>query len=84
MCMAKTRRLQILLEPEQFERLERASEKYGASIGSLIRDAVDRYLPMEAIDPTSAAQFLLDVPPIEVGDWAEMKRQMRDELAGIE
>lgn len=37
-------RLQILIEPEQKQALERQSELTGMSIGMLIRDAIDQYL----------------------------------------
>ena len=82
--MAKTRRLQILIEPEQFERLERASTESGASMGSIIRDAIDRYVPPEPIDRSSALEFLLNAPEIDVGDWSEMKRVIHDEMAGLQ
>jgi hypothetical protein len=37
-------RLQILIEPEQKQALERQSELTGMSIGMLIRDALEQYL----------------------------------------
>ena len=38
------RRVQILLDPWQYEKLEAAAEREGRSISSLVRDAVTRFL----------------------------------------
>jgi predicted DNA-binding protein len=42
------RRLQMLVRPDQFERLRARSEKTGAPIGEVIRRAIDAYLKADA------------------------------------
>ena len=81
--MPKTRRLQILLEPDQFERIERAAADSGGSIASVIRDAIDRYVPDRRADRKSAMEAFLRGREVEMGDWAEEKRRMLDEMAGM-
>ncbi|MEX1093436.1 MAG: hypothetical protein WEB67_00510 [Acidimicrobiia bacterium] len=80
--MAKTRRLQILLEPEQFDRLERVSEETGASIGSLVRDAVDRYYPGQSLTKEAAIERLLSSESVPMDDWEIEKERMIDEMWG--
>ncbi len=80
--MSKSRRLQILLEPEQFERLERISEESGASIGSLVRKAVDRYYPGQALIKEAAIERLLSSEPVPMEDWEIEKDRMVDEMWG--
>jgi len=81
--MALNRRFQILIEPEQFDRLERAAARSGASVASIIRDAIDRYLPDGGIDTRSAAEFLLAAPAVPVGDWNHEKALLIDERSGL-
>ncbi|MGI8573760.1 MAG: ribbon-helix-helix protein, CopG family [Egibacteraceae bacterium] len=45
MCMSKSRRVQILVQDEQYARLEHEADRRGGSVASVIRDAVDRMLP---------------------------------------
>lgn len=82
MCMSKSRRLQILLEPEQFERLERISEETGASIGSLVRNAVDRYYPGQSLTKEAAIERLLSSESVPMEDWEIEKERMVDEMWG--
>jgi hypothetical protein len=79
-----TRRLQVLIDDERYERLRREAERTGAPIGAIVRDAIDGALPAGR-DPESveaAARRLLAAEPMPVDDWAEMKRGMLDELYG--
>lgn len=76
--MAKTRRLQVLLEPTQFERLDRISNETGASIGSLVRDAVERAYPDKALARSAAIDRFLDSDPVPMGDWALEKEIIED------
>lgn len=79
--MSLDRRLEILLEPAQYEQLEQAARQSGGSVASIIRDAVDRYVPGDAVARSTVADFLLSAPEIDVGDWSETKRRMHDEMA---
>lgn len=80
--MAKTRRLQILLEPEQFQRLELVSEKTGTSMGSLVRDAIDRYYPGFSLPKKAAVERFLGSQPVPMDDWETEKERMIEELWG--
>lgn len=37
-----TKRLQVLVEPEQYDRLERYAHERGTSVGEAVRDAIER------------------------------------------
>lgn len=82
MSMSLTRRVQLLLDPARYERLERAATRSGSSVASVIRDAIDRMLPEEGIDPEAAGRILLEAPAMKVEDWEEMKKHLIDEMAG--
>jgi hypothetical protein len=43
--MAKTKRVQVLMEPLEFAALERLARSRGASVADLIRDAAPRSAP---------------------------------------
>ena len=50
MCMATlTRRTQILLDEEQYRRLEEIASESGRSVASLIRDAIDAQLGQDEV-----------------------------------
>lgn len=44
----KERHVHLLMEPKQYDALEKLSKKTGAPVSELIRRAVDRYLDAEA------------------------------------
>lgn len=70
-----TRRVQILLSPQQYERLEALARTRGTSIGALIRQAVEKlYMESEKLERLHAIRQLsaLQLP---VADWEEMERQ---------
>ncbi len=79
--MSLTRRVQLLLDPARYERLERAAAQSGSSVAAVIREAIDRLLPSDGIDPSSAGALLLDAPAMEVEDWESMKQEMLDEMS---
>ncbi len=76
--MGKTRRLQLLLEPEQFARLQSIANRTGASYAAVVRSALDRYLPLDVMGPSQAAELLLDAPLLELGNWIVVKRVIRE------
>jgi len=82
MSMSLTRRVQLLLDPARYERVQRAATRSGSSVASVIRDAIDRMLPEEGLDPATAGRILLEAPTMEVEDWEEMKDQLIDEMSG--
>lgn len=74
--MSYTERTQVLLSPDQRQRLERLARDQRRSVGAVIREAIERYAP-----DTSVAQdeleaiFSLGLP---VGDWSTMKAEIID------
>ena len=80
MCV-HSERTQVLLSPEQRQRLERIAAREGRSLGAVIRDAVDAYTlprtraPHEILD----SMFAMDAP---VADWEQMKREIIEGAIG--
>ncbi len=82
-----TRRVQVLLDDERYERLASLAEQDGASVGALIRAAIDQAYPDRAADrEQAAARFLASVEehPMEALDWEAEKDQIRDELFRVD
>lgn len=73
-----TERTQVLLSPEQAERLRRIAERQGRSVGAVIRDAIDAFHvpPQRSKQEIIEHLFSLNAP---VDDWEVMKEQI---LAG--
>lgn len=81
MSMSKlNRRLQVLLDEERYDRLEREAERRGAPVASIVREAVDRLLAEET-DRRAAGDRLLAAPSMPVEDWPEMKKDLLDAAA---
>jgi hypothetical protein len=77
MCML-TRRLQILIDDERYERVRALARQRGTSVATVIREALDRGLPATQQRRAAAARRILDAAPMEAGDLlAEL-----DELRG--
>ena len=73
MCMY-SERTQVLLSPEQVDRLKRLAKRDGRSLGAVIRDAVDAYT-LGTADRHAAMEhlFALGAP---VDDWDVMKAEI--------
>jgi Ribbon-helix-helix protein, copG family len=74
--MSLTRRLQVLLDEERYARLERRSEETGASVGALVRRAIDETYPAGSSDPERAGEEFLAADPMPVEDWPTMKEEL--------
>lgn len=74
MCMY-SERTQVLLSPEQVDRLKRIANRDGRSLGAVIRDAVDAYTlgPVEGRLSAIEHLFALNAP---VADWDVMKAEI--------
>ncbi|MGH3754802.1 MAG: ribbon-helix-helix protein, CopG family [Pseudonocardiaceae bacterium] len=80
-----TRRLQVLLDEARYGRLEQHAARRGASIATLVREAIDAAFPDDGPDRSEAVRRLLDAAPIQVSDWSLMKDeidQMYESTAG--
>lgn len=71
-----TERTQVLLSPEQAERLKAIAERQGRSVGAVIRDAIDAYHapPARSKKEILESLFSLNAP---VDDWEVMKEQIQ-------
>lgn len=73
-------RTQVLLSPQQVERLKRIAGREGRSVGAVIRDAVDSYVDPGLDARRRAADRILSMN-LPVDDWEIMKEQiMRSQL----
>lgn len=75
--MAHTRRAQILMEPEEYEQLERIAEREGVSVAELVRRAVRaRYL--QAPEDRRAAVARIAAMSVALEPWSQVKRDIED------
>ena len=73
-------RTQVLLSPQQVEKLKRIAARDGLSVGAVIRDAVDSYVDPGLDSRRRAADRILSMN-LPVDDWEVMKEQiMRSQL----
>ena len=67
--------MQILLAPEQYERLQAAADVRSCSVALVVREAIDRYLDQgEGARRTAASTFLAWSQDDEPVDWEQEKR----------
>jgi hypothetical protein len=64
--LMKSERLQVLIEREQRERLEREAAARGTSVALLVREAIDQAFPPEGGTRAAAAAGLLAAEPMAV------------------
>lgn len=77
MLMSKTRRAQVLFEPETYGHLEEIASREGVSVGELIRQAV-RHTFFSSPESRRLAFEAICSMEIPVGDWEEMEREILD------
>lgn len=65
-------RLQVLIGSAQRERLEREAARRGASVATLVREAIDQMFPPSDVNRATAASRLLGAEPMEVPDIDEL------------
>lgn len=80
MSMLKER-LQVLIEREQRERLEREAALRGTSVATLVREAIDLTFPPALPRRRSAADAILGAPLMEAPDLADLRDEL-DQLRG--
>jgi hypothetical protein len=61
-------RLQILIEVDQRDRLEREARERGTSVATLVREAIDLAFPSASVERRAAARLILDAEPVPVPD----------------
>lgn len=77
-AVAKSRRLQVLIEDEQWSRLEALAADRGVSVASVVRDAIDRTVPGGRAERRRA---VLEAEPMPVPDPPELRKEL-EELRG--
>ncbi|MBI4730018.1 MAG: ribbon-helix-helix protein, CopG family [Acidobacteria bacterium] len=70
-----TERTQVLLSPEQRRALERLAKRRKASVGAVVRDAIEAYLTPGAGSRSKALEALLAIEA-PVADWEIMKAEI--------
>ena len=79
--MSYSERTQVLLSPEQREKVARIAQRTHRSVGAVIRDAIDAYGPSSPPDRRQRALedlFSLDAP---VADWGVLEREIEEGYA---
>ena len=71
-----TRRLQILIDEERYERVERAARKRHGSVAAAIRAAIDLAYPADLEERRTAAETILSAPQIDVPDIEKLKKEL--------
>lgn len=70
------RRLQILLDNEQYDRVARAATRRGVSVARVIREAIDAMLPEPAPKRGNAARKILGADPMPVPSPAGLREEL--------
>ena len=75
--MARTKRAQILMEPEDFARLEELARGQRVSVAALIRAAIhERYFPAASSRQECLERILaMNVP---TGEWPDVERDLEE------
>ncbi|HJS27272.1 MAG TPA: antitoxin [Actinomycetota bacterium] len=76
------RRLQILLDEARYQRVTAEARHRGVSVGSVVREAIDRALPATGPQRRAAAERILSAPDMPVHDDPSELRTELDELRG--
>lgn len=79
MCMYE-RRLQILLDDARYRRVEAAARERQTSVAAVIRDAIDKALPVDLERKREAARRILEADPIPVPETVEELKRELDEI----
>lgn len=80
MCMYG-RRLQILLDEERYQRVNKAARQRKTTVAAIIREAIDRGLPASNRRRQAAADLILAAEPMSAPE-PDVLRAELDELRG--
>lgn len=78
--VAKTKRVQVLMEPREFSELNRIARSRHTSVADLMRDAAHiQYLATGGTGRRSAAaQRFLKLPDVPLPKWKDLKREVEE------
>ncbi len=71
-----TRRLQILLDDDRYERLAHRARQRGTSVATLVREAIDAAFPVTDSARREAAGAVLAADPMDVPGVAALKAEI--------
>jgi hypothetical protein len=78
-----SRRLQVLLDERRYRRLRAEARARRASVGALVREAIDRTFPVPLERKRAAARAILAAPPMTLpADIRELKSELNEIRAG--
>jgi hypothetical protein len=78
--MAKTKRVQVLMEPDEFEVLDEFARRHRTSLSDLMREAVRAQFlaPVGLARRAEAARQFLRLPDAPMPAWKELKAEIED------
>ena len=79
--MSKTKRAQVLMDPEEYEQLEGVARQQGVSVAELVRQAIrDRFF----LAPRDRERILDDMfsMNLPVDDWETLEREIEEARSG--
>jgi hypothetical protein len=78
--VAKTKRVQVLMDPLEFAALERLARSRGSSVADLMREAARaQYLDIADRGRSArAAELFLSLPDAPLPDWSVLKLEIED------
>jgi hypothetical protein len=79
--MSLERRLQVLIDEERHRRIVAVARERGVSVGSVVRDALDRGLPDPQSRRRAAGERLLEAADMPLPEPAELRAEL-EELRG--
>jgi predicted DNA-binding protein len=74
-----TKRVQVLLDPFQYQRLDELARQRDQSMGALIREAIDHVYLQSAVEERLGAVRALAAMQLPVADWEQMERESVEE-----
>jgi hypothetical protein len=76
MCML-SHRLQVLIAPEQFRRLEQHARERGISVGAVVRASIERTIDSTPARRLEALERILAAPSVALpADPADLEREL--------
>ena len=76
-----TKRVQVLLDPFQYQRLDEIARQRNRSVGALIREAIDQVYLQSVVDERLEAVRALAAMQLPVADWEQMEQESVEETA---
>jgi predicted transcriptional regulator len=75
-----TKRVQVLLDPFQYQRLDEIARQHNRSVGALIREAIDRvYLQTDMAERLGAVRALAAMQ-LPVAGWEQMEQESVEKI----